>query len=179
MSRITHWNTRVHVPLLTNDEALFIVNGIPYNLKVGGAYKVNTLAEHAVKNNGPTPRIHLMFDIRNKEPHMKNDRITKWRVAHPDTQIEDNALNSLDDFPSLAVNDFCHYLTSRGTDKDVVDFVQSLGRECAWVYDNWTKAQRDSNPRELLSDLINTADTKEHGFTRRFLSDYARANNLG
>jgi hypothetical protein len=58
------WITRVHVPLTTNDESKFIVDGKPHHLEAGIAYKVNTLAEHAVTNDGATPRIHFMFDVR-------------------------------------------------------------------------------------------------------------------
>lgn len=58
------WLTRVHVPLVSSDESRFIVEGMPYVLSPGTAYSVNTLREHAVENDGPTPRIHFMFDIR-------------------------------------------------------------------------------------------------------------------
>lgn len=58
------WLCRVHVPLTSNDKSLFIVNGEPQHLKIGFAYRVNTEAEHAVTNDGDTPRIHFMFDVR-------------------------------------------------------------------------------------------------------------------
>lgn len=57
------WLCRVHVPLVSNDRSRFIVRGKPYEMAVGTAYLVNTLAEHAVENAGTTPRIHLMFDV--------------------------------------------------------------------------------------------------------------------
>ena len=56
--------TRVHVPLVTNPEAVFVIEGVAYHLEVGSAYRVNINALHSVHNDGLTPRIHLMFDVR-------------------------------------------------------------------------------------------------------------------
>ncbi len=58
----TDWLYRVHVPLTTNDRAIFIVDGITHWLRAGSAYKVNISKRHMVVNNGSTPRIHFMFD---------------------------------------------------------------------------------------------------------------------
>lgn len=58
------WLCRVHVPLISNDQSVFIVGGRVHHMDVGVAYRVNTLAEHAVINNGTLPRIHFMFDVR-------------------------------------------------------------------------------------------------------------------
>lgn len=58
-----YWLCRVHVPLMTNDYALFIVNDLAYNMKLGQAYRVDTREHHSVVNAGPTPRVHLMIDI--------------------------------------------------------------------------------------------------------------------
>lgn len=55
---------RVHVPLTSNDRAWFIVHGEPHHLAPGLAYRIDTRAEHAVVNDGETPRVHLMFDVR-------------------------------------------------------------------------------------------------------------------
>lgn len=58
------WRCRVHVPLSTNNESEFRVDNIRHHMAVGVAYKVNTLAEHGVTNDGETPRVHFMFDVR-------------------------------------------------------------------------------------------------------------------
>lgn len=58
------WRCRVHVPLLTNPQSRFIVGGKDFCLIPGRAYKVNTEIPHAVTNDGPTNRIHFMFDVR-------------------------------------------------------------------------------------------------------------------
>jgi len=58
-----HWLTRVHVPLITNDDSEFLVEVISYHLAVGKAYRVNTMREHRVVNLGRVPRVHMMFDV--------------------------------------------------------------------------------------------------------------------
>lgn len=59
-----HWAFRVHVPLTSNSDSVFLVGGVPCALRPGFAYAVDTTIEHAVENNGATPRIHFMFDVR-------------------------------------------------------------------------------------------------------------------
>lgn len=59
-----NWISRVHVPLISNDNAFFYSRGNPYRMLPGLAYKVNTEAEHAIANRGETPRIHFMWDVR-------------------------------------------------------------------------------------------------------------------
>lgn len=60
------WICRVHVPLLSNDRSAFVVGGHAHKLEPGMAYRVNTEAEHSVVNDGRTPRIHMMFDLRQR-----------------------------------------------------------------------------------------------------------------
>lgn len=57
------WRVRVHVPLVTNDKALFLVDDDPYCMAVGRAYLVNVRQRHEIRNDGTTPRIHFMFDV--------------------------------------------------------------------------------------------------------------------
>lgn len=57
------WITRIHVPLTSNPDAMFISGDIVHRLAVGMAYEINTRERHAVWNAGQTPRVHLMFDL--------------------------------------------------------------------------------------------------------------------
>lgn len=57
------WLARIHLPLTTNAASQFWVGGIAHQLRVGGVYRVNTEAPHAVTNDGAAPRIHFMFDV--------------------------------------------------------------------------------------------------------------------
>lgn len=57
------WLCRVHVPIMTNDQALFIVNDAIHRLELGRAYQIDTRDPHSVVNAGNTPRVHLMIDV--------------------------------------------------------------------------------------------------------------------
>lgn len=56
------WPHKIHVPLLTNDKVVFFVDGKGYHFPVGHAVEVNNMGVHAVKNDGDTDRIHLIFE---------------------------------------------------------------------------------------------------------------------
>lgn len=53
---------RLHIPLVTNDDVIFMIDGVDYNLKESKGYEINNVATHGVKNNSDTDRIHLLFD---------------------------------------------------------------------------------------------------------------------
>ena len=53
---------KIHVPLQTNPKVTFYVEPNYYHLEVGQAYELNNRVIHAVKNEGTTPRIHLIFE---------------------------------------------------------------------------------------------------------------------
>lgn len=54
---------RLHIPLVTNKDAVITVNGEDINMEVGTCYEVNNKLLHSVINNGNSDRIHLLFDI--------------------------------------------------------------------------------------------------------------------
>jgi aspartyl/asparaginyl beta-hydroxylase (cupin superfamily) len=60
------WVTRLHLPLVTNDDAVFVSDGVECHMMVGSVYKVDTTKPHAIINRGKTPRIHFMFDVVRK-----------------------------------------------------------------------------------------------------------------
>lgn len=114
--------------------------------------------------------------------------VADWRKAHPNLEIPEAALVTVGPFPSLRANDFVAYLQGRDRDGDetLAAYVRDLGRETAWAYDGWKKAQRDGDPAALVLDMINNASAvgeaaTQYDFVRRFLRDYAAANgiNLG
>ena len=61
-ARAASWPHKIHVPLLTNPQVRFFIEPRDYHFEVGQAYEVNNLGAHAVVNDGPTPRIHLIFE---------------------------------------------------------------------------------------------------------------------
>ena len=56
------WPHKIHVPLLTNDKVGFRIGDAIHHFPVGGAVEVNNLGPHAVRNDGETDRIHLIFE---------------------------------------------------------------------------------------------------------------------
>jgi hypothetical protein len=65
------WPHKIHVPLLTNDDVTFYVDGKGYHFAEGEAVEVNNMGLHAVENRGSTDRIHLIFeyyDLDQPEP---------------------------------------------------------------------------------------------------------------
>ena len=65
------WPHKIHVPLQTNDDVTFYVDGVGYRLAEGEAVEVNNMGVHAVDNRGATDRIHLIFeyyDLDQPEP---------------------------------------------------------------------------------------------------------------
>jgi len=63
------WVTRVHVPLLTNPHAwMLFEGGDPVHFEAGKAYSFDTTHRHAFGNDGPTERVHLIFDVLEVDP---------------------------------------------------------------------------------------------------------------
>ena len=57
------WIVRVHVPITTNDKAIYCNPPVEHTMQVGKAYLINTKEAHECWNFGDTHRIHFMFDV--------------------------------------------------------------------------------------------------------------------
>lgn len=78
------WPHKIHVPLLTNDDVTFYVDGVGYHLDEGVAAEVNNMGVHGVANRGTTDRIHLIFeyfDLDQPEPDWLADLMAPGRPA--------------------------------------------------------------------------------------------------
>ncbi|RLA51335.1 MAG: hypothetical protein DRR42_10675 [Gammaproteobacteria bacterium] len=53
---------RIHVPIITNPDAIFLVGGKQVTMDVGKGYEINNQMPHRVHNGGDTDRIHFIFD---------------------------------------------------------------------------------------------------------------------
>lgn len=53
---------RVHVPLVTHDDVIFMIDRERFNMKIGKAYEINNMLRHSVENDTDIDRIHLIFD---------------------------------------------------------------------------------------------------------------------
>ena len=57
-----HHGHRIHVPITTNSRVRFMIDGRPYQFKVGEAYEINNQKTHSVMNKGSEDRITFIFD---------------------------------------------------------------------------------------------------------------------
>lgn len=54
---------RLHVPITTNPDITFLLNGTPVPMAPGELWYVRLSDRHAVTNHGTTDRIHLVIDV--------------------------------------------------------------------------------------------------------------------
>lgn len=54
---------RCHLPIVTNNDIFFYIDGHQYKLREGIFYKINNFLMHSVENNSTEDRIHLIVDI--------------------------------------------------------------------------------------------------------------------
>jgi hypothetical protein len=54
---------RLHIPLTTNPEVVFTIADAEFRLIEGVLYELNNAVAHAVRNAGPTTRVHLLIDL--------------------------------------------------------------------------------------------------------------------
>jgi len=57
-----HKGHRIHIPITTNPRVRFMIDGQPYQFKVGEAYELNNQKMHSVMNKGKEDRITFIFD---------------------------------------------------------------------------------------------------------------------
>jgi hypothetical protein len=57
-----HCSHRIHVPVTTNPRVRFMIDGRPYQFKVGEVYEINNQKQHSVMNKGSDDRITFIFD---------------------------------------------------------------------------------------------------------------------
>jgi hypothetical protein len=62
---------KIHVPLTTNPQTIFHVDEQQMQMKVGDMIEVNNKRTHAVRNDGDTDRVHLIFECYNKDDYGK------------------------------------------------------------------------------------------------------------
>ena len=57
-----HFGHRIHIPIVTNPRVRFMIDGRPYQFRVGEAYEINNQMTHSVMNKGGEDRITFIFD---------------------------------------------------------------------------------------------------------------------
>jgi hypothetical protein len=65
---------RIHIPIITNKDCIFEIDGELKNMKEGEIWEINNdEKKHSVENNGTKDRIHLLIDFLPKtEKSIKN-----------------------------------------------------------------------------------------------------------
>lgn len=53
---------RIHIPIITNPNVRFSVDGELVNMQAGKAYEINNTVKHSVYNDGKEHRVHLILD---------------------------------------------------------------------------------------------------------------------
>lgn len=74
-----HAGHRIHVPITTNPRVRFMIDGRPYQFKVGEAYEINNQKTHSVMNKGSEDRITFIFD------YVPRERVAGTREAGSET----------------------------------------------------------------------------------------------
>lgn len=68
---ITHQDApdklRIHIPIYTNTDSDWVIDGVEYHMPVGHAYLVNTTLPHSLVNKGNTNRIHIYGKVWTKD----------------------------------------------------------------------------------------------------------------
>jgi hypothetical protein len=54
---------RFHIPIITNDQVFYTVNGEKINMKEGDCWEINNRKPHSVDNDSNEDRVHLLVDI--------------------------------------------------------------------------------------------------------------------
>lgn len=78
---------RIHVPLCTNDNAIMTSGNEAKHLPVGTVYEFHNNLIHHVKNEGHSPRVHLVMDLVPKKYKLELDYFLKedptvWHIAN-------------------------------------------------------------------------------------------------
>ena len=80
MKLVTHQDApdkiRVHIPIYTNDDSNWIIDGVEQHMEPGYAYLVNTTLPHSIENKGKTNRIHLYGKVWTEDI---NDNTLKYQ----------------------------------------------------------------------------------------------------
>lgn len=91
---LEHGEVRIHVPIATNPDVAFFVNGRRLPMGLGEAWYVNVSLPHRVNNPGASHRVHLVIDC------IAND----WLRALMPPPSEDTEANATADVPRSPEN---------------------------------------------------------------------------
>ena len=67
---------RFHIPIITNENVFYTVNGEKINMKEGDCWEINNRRPHSVDNASDEDRIHLLIDIMPESEFKTIDSLT-------------------------------------------------------------------------------------------------------
>ncbi len=73
---------RIHIPITTNPRVRFMIDGQPYQFKVGEAYEINNQKKHSVSSKGSEDRITFIFDYVPASEFAKKSQSAPANRAH-------------------------------------------------------------------------------------------------
>ena len=62
---------RLHIPVVTNPDVVFLLNGTRVVMEAGSAWYLRLRDSHSVANRGATDRVHMLVDL------VMNDRLSR------------------------------------------------------------------------------------------------------
>jgi hypothetical protein len=65
--RFEEGRVRIHIPILTNPDVEFYLNGLRVVLTAGSCWYLRLSDPHRVANRGKTDRVHLVIDLQVNE----------------------------------------------------------------------------------------------------------------
>ena len=94
---------RVHVPLITNSKAIFMIGGEEKVLGAGEMWEINNATLHAVHNQSKQDRVHLIIDWIPNETVRSIDKMPK----HPPPAVATQAARPANPSAKVGRNDPC------------------------------------------------------------------------
>jgi tetratricopeptide (TPR) repeat protein len=84
---------RIHLPIITNDDVAFFVDGEEINMKTGELWEINNGTVHAVENRGSEDRVHLIVDwVPNTSGKDTKDVLAADGLAGQDSDAANEAM---------------------------------------------------------------------------------------
>jgi Tfp pilus assembly protein PilF/quercetin dioxygenase-like cupin family protein len=84
---------RIHLPIVTNDDVVFHVDGEDVNMRAGELWEINNGTVHAVENRGDADRIHLIVDwMPNYDGKSVQDVLAADELAGEDSDAANEAM---------------------------------------------------------------------------------------
>lgn len=84
---------RIHIPIITNDQNVFMVGGEEKYLREGEVWEINNATVHAVNNNSGEDRVHLILDWA---PHNTVPEQEVTGTSPKVTMVSDTAIPKFD-----------------------------------------------------------------------------------